>query len=108
MSNIIILLIYNFKMDAYADGLSRLIPKRSEPLEEMVIASLKEEKELSEILGNTLRELPVILEGIKKAAKTNEFIIGMKKQVRWNEKKKKVERCRLFQFVTERWCTQIG
>ena len=53
----------------HADGLSRLIPKSSEPLEESVIASLKEEKELSEILVNTIRELPVILDDIKKAAK---------------------------------------
>ena len=50
------------KKIAHTDGLSRLIPKSSEPSEEMVIASLKEEKEQSEILINTIRELPVILE----------------------------------------------
>ena len=58
----IILLNYNSKMVyisskiAHADGLSRLIPKSSELLEETVIALLKE-KELSEILVNTIREL---------------------------------------------------
>ena len=93
----IILLNNNSKMEyvsskkiAHADGLSRLIPKRSELLEERAIVSLKEEEEeLWEILVSTIRELPVILENIKKAAKMDEFIVGMKKQVRWNEKKKK-------------------
>lgn len=92
----IILLNYNFKMQylpsskiAHADGLSRLIPKNSELLEERVIAVLKEEKELAEVLVNTVRELPVTLEEIKKAAKMDEYITNMKKHVRWNKKKKK-------------------
>ena len=51
---------YNFKMEYISSQkishtLSRLISKSSEPLEEMLIASLKEEKELSEILVNIIR-----------------------------------------------------
>ena len=63
----IILLNYTFKIEyispkkiAHADCLSRLIPKRSEPLEDTVIASLKEEKELSEILVNTIIKNSII------------------------------------------------
>ena len=73
----------------HADGLSRLIPKNTEPLEETVIASLKVEKELSGLLINTIRELPVTLEDIKKAAETDAFIRQRKKQVRLNERNKK-------------------
>ncbi len=51
------------KKIAHADGLSKLIPDNPELLEETVIASLKE-KELSEILVNTIRELLVILEDV--------------------------------------------
>ena len=83
----IILLNYNFKMEyisskkiAHTDGLSRLIPKSAELLKEMVIALLKEEKELSEILVSTIRELLVTLKDIKKVAKMDGFIIGMKKK----------------------------
>ena len=92
----IILLNYNFKMEyisskniGHADGLSRLIRKCAEPLEDTVIAALREEKELSGLLCNTIRELPVILDDIKKAAETDEFIVKMKKQVQLNEKSKK-------------------
>ena len=62
----IILFNYNFKMEFLSskklghNGLSRLIPKFSEPL-----AALRDEKELSVSLCNTIRELPLTLEDIK-------------------------------------------
>ena len=59
----------------HADGLSRLIRKCAEPLEDTVIAALREEKELSGLLCNTIRELPVTLDDINKAAETDEFIV---------------------------------
>ena len=43
----------------HGDGLSRLIPKFSEPLKDIVMAALRDEKELSVLLCNTIRELPV-------------------------------------------------
>ena len=89
------------KKITHGGGLSRLIPKNSELLEETVIASLKEEKELSEILVNTIRELLVMPEDIKKAAKMDKFIICMKKQVRWNEKKKKGRKVSPFSICDE-------
>ena len=52
----------------HADGLSRLIRKCAEPLEDTVIAALREEKELSGLLCNMIRELPVTLDDINKAA----------------------------------------
>ena len=64
-----ILLNYNFKMlylplnkFGHADGLSRLIPKYKEPLEDTVIGSLQSESELKITLCNSVRELPVTLD----------------------------------------------
>ena len=66
------LLNYSFKIKflpskeiAHVDGLSRLIPKNTEPLEETVIASLKTEMAVKYVLFNTVKELPVMLEEIK-------------------------------------------
>ena len=56
------------------DGLSRLIPKYREPLEDSVIASLQSEGELKTTLFNTVRELPVTLEQIKQEALRDEYI----------------------------------
>ena len=67
----VILLNYNFKIQympskkiAHADGLSRLILDNAKLLEETVIAALKQEQELKEVLINTVSELPVTLEEI--------------------------------------------
>ena len=83
-----ILLNYDFKMEflpsqklGHADGLSRLIPKMREPLEDTVIASLRTESIMSTVLCNTVRELPVTLEEIKKEAAKDEFIIQIKERI---------------------------
>ena len=83
-----ILLNYTFKMEflpskkiAHADGLSRLIPKLSEPLEETVIAALSTEMEIKQVLCNTVKELPVTLEEIKFKAKFDKFITEKKKEI---------------------------
>ena len=72
----VILLNYNFKIQympskkiAHADGLLRLIPDNAELFEETVIAALKQEQELKEVLINTVSELPVTMEEIKKQQK---------------------------------------
>ena len=64
------------KKITHADGLSRLIPNNAELLEKTVIAALKQEQELKEVLINTVSELPVTLEAIKKAANSDEYIIN--------------------------------
>ena len=53
------------KKIAHVDGLSRLIPDNAELLKETVIAALKQEQELKEVLINIVSELPVMLEEIK-------------------------------------------
>ena len=91
------LLNYNFKIQympskkiAHVDGLSRLIPNNAELLEKTVIAALKQEQELKAVLINTVSELLVTLEEIKKAAKADKYIINMNKQVKGNETNKKL------------------
>ena len=90
------LLNYQFKMEhvsskklGHADALSRLIPKYNESFKETVIASLKDENECSNLMCNTIRELPVTIEEIRKEAVKDEFIKKMKNRVRWTEKNKK-------------------
>ena len=58
----------------HADGLSRLIPKYREPLEDTVIASLQSEGELKTFICNSIKELPVMLEQIKQEARRNKYI----------------------------------
>ena len=84
----VILLNYDFKMEflpskklGHADGLSRLIPKFSEPLEDTVIAALHAESEVKGVLCNAIKELPVTLEEIRKRAESDAFIKKIKEQV---------------------------
>ena len=68
-----ILLNYDFRIlfltsskSCHADGLSRLIPPNSEPLEDTVIASLQTKVEIKKTLCNIGQELPVTLKEIQK------------------------------------------
>ena len=83
-----ILLNYNLKMEyqpskkfSHAEGLSRLISKYKEPLEDTVIASLQSEGELKTNLCNTVREFPVMLEQIKQEALHDEYINQIKTKI---------------------------
>ena len=107
----IILLNYNFKIEflsskklRHADGLSRLIPKFSEPSEDTVIAALRDEKELSVLLFNTIQELPVTWE----AAEKDEFIKKTKKPLWLSERQKKGSRVSLFLSASKYYYIQIG
>ena len=75
------------KLD-HADGLLKLIPKYCEPLEYMIIASLKGESEMKGVLVNTVRELPVKAEETKVKSETDDLIKKMKGQVRFKEENK--------------------
>ena len=82
------LLNYLFKMEflslkeiAHVDGLSRLIPKNTEPLEETVFAPLKPEMNAKYVLFNTVKELPVMLEEIKFKTKFDKFINHTNKEL---------------------------
>ena len=87
-----ILLNYDFDMEflpskqlGHADGLSRLIPRNREPLEDTVIASLRLEKDYSAILCNTVKELPVTLDDIKIEAEGDIFIRDTKEKLQTDE-----------------------
>ena len=82
------LLNYSFKIEflaskeiAHADGLSRLIPKNTEALEETVIASLKSEMDVKYVLFKTVKELPVAPEEMKFKAKFEKFNNQTKKEL---------------------------
>ena len=66
---------------SHADGLSRLIPKHREPPEDTVITSLWTEGEFKTKLCNTVRELPVTLDQIKREALNDEFIRQIKTKI---------------------------
>ena len=70
--------VFTVKKLRHADGLFRLILSFTEPLEDMVIAALRVEKELKEVLCKTVSELPVTLDRIKIKAKKDSFMIKMK------------------------------
>ena len=60
-----ILLNYNFKIKylqskqiSHADWLSRLVPKYSEPFEDTIIAALRTDCEIKNMIANTIKELP--------------------------------------------------
>ena len=68
-----ILLNYNFKIEfltsknvCYADSLSRLIPKNTEVFEDSIIATLRTDFEIENMITNTVKELPVTLVDIKR------------------------------------------
>ena len=80
----IILWNNDFKMEflssnklGYADGLSRLIPRFCEPLEDTVIAVLRAKIKIKNVLFNTVRGLPVTLTNIK-IKKQNRICLLMK------------------------------
>ena len=68
-----ILLNYNFHIEfltfkniCHADGLSRIIPKNSEVFEDSIIANLRTDCKVKNMIANTIKELPVTLADIKK------------------------------------------
>ena len=84
----------SFKMEflpskgiAHADGLSRLIPKNTEPLEVIVIVSLRSEIDVKYVLSNTVKVFRDTLEEIKFKTKFYKFINQTKKEL-MNQKDK--------------------
>ena len=83
-----ILLNYNFKIEyppskqiSHADGLSRLVPKYSEPFEDTIIAALWTDCEIKNMIANTIKELPVTLFEIKSEAINDDFITNIKQKI---------------------------
>ena len=80
------LLNYSFKMEllpskeiAYADGLSRLVPKNTKPLEETVIGSLKSEMDVKYVLFNTVKKYQLHLRRFNLRQKLISSLIKPKK-----------------------------
>ena len=78
---ITILRLSSYQKLGHVDGLSRLIPKMQEPLEDTVIASLRTESIMSTVLCNRVRELPGTQEEIRKDAEKDEFITEIKERI---------------------------
>ena len=76
-----ILLNYNFKIEYlpskqinHADGLSRLVPKYREPFEDKIIAALRTDCEIKNMISNIIKKLPVTLLEITSEAMNDDFI----------------------------------
>ena len=74
---------YNFRIKylpskqiSHADGLSRLVLKYSEPFEDTIIAALRTDCEIKNMIANTIKELPVTLLEIKSEAMNDDVVIG--------------------------------
>ena len=83
-----ILLNYNFNIEyllskqiSLADGLSRLVPKYSEPFEDTIIAALRTDCENKNVIANTIKELPMTLLKIKSEAMNDDFITNIKEKI---------------------------
>ena len=83
-----ILLNYNFKIEyppskqiSHADGLSRMVPKYSEPFEDTIIAALRTDCEIKNMITNTIEELHVTLPEIKCEAINDDFINNIKQKI---------------------------
>ena len=71
-----------FSKISHANRLSRLISKDTEPLEDIVIATLQTEVEVKNTLCNTVRELLVTLGEIKENAFDDDFIKEIKNKIK--------------------------
>ena len=67
-----LLLDYDFKMEyiplkelEHVNGLSKLIPKFNKPIKDIVIALLRSENKIKNVLFNSVSELPVTLDNIR-------------------------------------------
>ena len=83
-----ILLNNNFKIDfltsksiCKADSLSRLIPQNTEVFEDSIIATLRTNCEIKNMIANTVKELPVTLADIKRESREDEFIQSIKNKI---------------------------
>ena len=72
---------------SHADGLSRLVPKYSEPFEDTIIAALRTDCEIKNMIANTIKELPVTLLEIKSEAMNDDFITHIKQKITAKKRK---------------------
>ena len=53
----------------------------SEPFEDTIIASLRTDSKIKNMIANTIKELPVTLLEIKSEAMNDDFIINIKEKI---------------------------
>ena len=105
------LLNYDFKIKhlpskqiSHADGQSRLIPKYSEPFEDTIIAALRIDCGIKNMIANAIKELPVTLLEIKSEAINDDFITNIKQK--FTAKTEKYQK--YFHYVTTSSCIVKG
>ena len=83
-----IILNYNFKIEfltskniCHADSLSRLIPKNTEVFEDSIIATLRTDCEIKNMIAKTVKEFPVILTDIIRESREDGFIQSIKNKI---------------------------
>ena len=83
-----ILLNYNFKIEfltseniCHADSLSWLIPQNTKVFEDSIIATLRTNCEIKNMIANTVKKLPVTLADIKRKSQGDEFIQSIKNKI---------------------------
>ena len=77
-----ILLNYNFKIEYLPhDGLSRWILKYSEPFEDTIIAALRTDFKIKNMIASTIKELPVTLLEMKIESMNDDFITNIKQKI---------------------------
>ena len=88
------LLNFNFKIEylpskqiSHADGLLMLVPKFSEPFEDTIIAALRTDCEIKNMIANTIKELPVTQLEIKSEAMNDDFITNIKQKITAKKRK---------------------
>ena len=69
------------KQISHAYGLSRLVLKYSEPFEDTIIAALRTDCEIKNMIANTIKELPVMPLEIKSEAMNDDFITTIKQKI---------------------------
>ena len=74
---------------SHADGLYRLIPKFSEPLEDTMIAAIKAKNETKNVLRGAIRELLITLDEIRLTSQNDDFMLKMKDQITSKVKNRK-------------------
>ena len=65
----------------HADGLSRLVPKNTEVFEDSIIATLRTNCKIKNMIAETMGELPVTFADIKRESLKDDFIHTTKNKI---------------------------
>ena len=77
-----------------------MVPKNSEPFEDTIIAALRTDCEIKNMIANTIKELPVALLEIKSEAMNDDFLTIIKQKITAKKKKKAKKYQKYFHYAT--------